>query len=302
MSLPKQHAKLVRYQRRQRRRAARRTPRLSSRGGASTLSAPRTLSILEAPIEAASFFAQVQASTSRKAKVFLDLSSVTLVTLDALAYLLSIVRSASTTCRVRGSFPRDPAARAAIQRSGFLNYLRSNLESLAPTGGASGIFRGQLVATDIADRIVGFVQDRHGIPSDNAVTRSLYATLIECMANTNNHASLVLGTRPFWYVMAYHREDNGAVEFAFLDEGRGIPATVRKGFHERVAELFGARALTPKFDSRLISSALMGEFRTQTKQGKRGKGLPKIFSQAQAGQLRSLQVALQESVWVAEAG
>ncbi|MGR3219044.1 MAG: hypothetical protein ACUZ8H_04405 [Candidatus Anammoxibacter sp.] len=75
-----------------------------------------------------------------------------------------------------------------------------------------------------------------------------------------------------WYLMLIYDKQNRIVKFVFLDNGVGIPNTIKKRFYEQIP------IFTKMFhDNALIHSALKGEGRTSTKQSHRGKGLPKIY-------------------------
>lgn len=86
------------------------------------------------------------------------------------------------------------------------------------------------------------------------------------MLNTCQHAyNEGLKQTNSWYL--YVENDGKKIKFTFLDTGQGIPSTVKKKFWERILK---------KSDSEIISSALNGDFRTNTGYKYRGKGLPKI--------------------------
>ena len=87
-----------------------------------------------------------------------------------------------------------------------------------------------------------------------------------------------------WYIYAESVDDS--IEFIFLDTGEGIPATIRKNFAEIVFQL----VLKTQNDARFISSALKGAFRTETKEGYRGKGLPGIYEDSKSGNISGLTI------------
>lgn len=254
-----------------------------------SLSAPRSLTVPSGP-EAAQFFINLQNRVRCKRPVlFLDLSRVRDVTLEALAYLLSIVLDRTgSDCKVSGNLPKDPAARELFRRSGFLDFMLTR-DGLPPHDERLfSIHRGHNVDTQSADALITFVMRAFSLTNNTPLTRSLYRTLVECMANTNNHAyaSLTIRRRrKFWYVAASVNMVKNTVDFVFLDSGDGIPATIRTHW----AEWFKSLVVEPD-DAKLLRSAVQGEFRTRTKQHKRGKGLPSIHSQVKQGQLENLAI------------
>lgn len=66
------------------------------------------------------------------------------------------------------------------------------------------------------------------------------------------------------------------------DKVAGIAATIRKNFWEKIQRAFAGAS-----DVKLIHSALMGDFRTKTKQKERGLGLPAIFRYYRNGHLQN---------------
>ncbi|MEL7657006.1 MAG: ATP-binding protein, partial [Bacillota bacterium] len=119
-------------------------------------------------------------------------------------------------------------------------------------------------------------------------TKRLYSMIMELMTNTKQHAYLdkggIMGGN--WYIFAEGLE-NSSVRFVFLDTGIGIPATINKKFSEKIKDLmriFGA----PFDESKYISSALRGEFRSETRQQNRGKGLPGIYEDSCSGLISGL--------------
>lgn len=63
-----------------------------------------------------------------------------------------------------------------------------------------------------------------------------------------------------------------------MDTGLGIPKTIRKNWAEKMTELLKKLPLMKSKDSTLLRSVLNGDFRTQTKEKYRGKGIPEIQS------------------------
>lgn len=104
------------------------------------------------------------------------------------------------------------------------------------------------------------------------------------MSNTHKHAYSEGGVLvPQWYCFAEYRAE-GKISFTFMDTGCGIPTTVQKNFAERID------VLKIKSENKYVISALNGDFRTATKQGYRGKGLPKIREYCSMGVIKKLHI------------
>ena len=101
------------------------------------------------------------------------------------------------------------------------------------------------------------------------------------MTNTTQHAyNTRFNSLNSWYLYAESLQDK--VRFVFLDTGLGIPTTVKKNFFEKILPL--------SKDCELIKSALKGDYRTQTKQKNRGKGLPQISECFSLGILENVSI------------
>jgi hypothetical protein len=139
----------------------------------------------------------------------------------------------------------------------------------------------------IAKQVRTFASEKVGMGGDHKEP-SIYNTMIESMANTINHAYSNIGGR--WWLAAVHDVERNCVCFSFLDNGATIPRTVKKKYSESFS-LIAKKVvpITPTIaDSELIMSALKGEYRTQTGEEHRGKGLPRILEEAQLGHINNL--------------
>ena len=115
--------------------------------------------------------------------------------------------------------------------------------------------------------------------------------LIELLSNAVLHAyeseSFLKGK---WYIYAEQVHDY--VRLVFADTGRGIPETVRKTFSEKVASII--KKVLPinnnLKDGLLIELALLGEFRTNTKERHRGNGLDTVRRIVTSAGIRGFEV------------
>jgi hypothetical protein len=245
------------------------------------LKAPRHLSIFDETQSAIIYFDKVL-QTIQKCKfrdsILFDLSEVEIITPDAIMYLIAIIRN---TRRIRflriscgGNMPKADSARDIIEQSGFFSFVSSTSKlQIEPDNSYMKISDGVDADGELASSFCDFVQSS----STQTVlsTKRLYPMIIELMTNTHQHAydtqeaQTMMGN---WYIFA---QDTGtAIHFVFLDTGLGIPKTVLKRFYEKIKD-FAFRN-----DAVYLKSALQGTFRSETKQGHRGKGLPGIYEDA----------------------
>jgi anti-sigma regulatory factor (Ser/Thr protein kinase) len=250
--------------------------------------APLSFSIKDNPQNTIEFFNKILEKRREHkfdARFTIDVSQVIELDESALLYLIAIVNDTKSNekfrNRFRGNFPEDGLAKERFVSSGFLNFVSSvhNTE-ITPKSDKINIINGNTIDVDMARQYCELVQ-RCCILT-RAETIPLYNILVELMSNTRNHAYAQFTYSKNWYLFAEERDNY--VNFVFLDTGLGIPRTVKRNFREKVVAFFGTE---PK-DSKLIHSALKGEFRTQTKEHYHGKGLPQISDGFTSGLLNDV--------------
>lgn len=253
------------------------------------LKAPNNLSIFNATQDAVKYFdavMQVVKSCKMGDSIFFDLSEVEIINPDAIMYLIAIIRN---TRRIRGlriqcagNMPKVDSAREIIEKSGFLKFV-SSISKLQYRSDNKymKISDGTDANGKLASSFCDFVQNV--CEKTNLDTKRLYPMIIELMTNTHQHAYEPHEMQTMmcnWYIFAQDTDD--AVHFIFLDTGLGIPKTVSKHFWEKIKDWVN------KNDALYLKSALQGEFRSETKQGHRGKGLPGIYEDAQTSSISNL--------------
>lgn len=256
--------------------------------------APEIFSFIENPNGTTNFFEELTTFIMKKEnfgqELFIDISQVKVLTIDALMYLLAVVNNLNRKFRprysFRGNFPQDPKIRTLIRNSGFNKFVRSNgIEPIARDVDNIQIVSGDKVSTQLARRICDFVLKKGNM--QKPTTAFLYNMMIELMANVYAHAyngvsSDILYSR--WYCFAEYDAAHNTVCFSFIDTGAGIPSTVRKHGLEHI-DFFNLTG-----DGPYVLSALKGELRSKTKEPYRGKGLPKIFGYCQSGLIQNMRI------------
>lgn len=245
------------------------------------LKAPKIFCIKENNKDTMIFFSLVFDTIKKCQKgesLFFDLSEIEIVAPDAIMYLIAVINNTrrlqmlNTKCS--GNMPFKAQARLQFERVGFYDYVNVS-KKIVKTKDAERIriLRGKESNVEITSSICDFVIEK--CSADNLLlTKRLYPMLVEMMTNVKQHAyHKNMGTmNPNWYV--YVENHKSYLEFVFLDTGNGIPATVRKNFAEKIIEFIGL----DKPDTVYIAAALRGEFRSETKEEHRGKGLPEIYN------------------------
>ncbi len=201
--------------------------------------------------------------------MYFDLSQVEKISPDAIMYLIALVNNIkykiSKKFFVQGSFPKNEDAKKILIDFGFLNYVNSqSITGIKPKNELIQIISGCKVDPDRAAEIIDFIKAHS--ECNSLQLKKIYTLIIEIMANTVQHAyndNEVLF--PNWYICV---NTGNNIEMTILDTGSGIPSTVSGRFKDILYYAL------PDRESRIISSALDGDFRTETKQKYRGKGLP----------------------------
>ena len=220
---------------------------------------------------------------------YLNAEAVTNIGVESLMFIIALVtdikKALTLKQNFKGSFPKHSPAREMFTASGFLDYVNSNNTTINPKTECIQITQGENVDPPIAGQSCEFVQKICGL--NRVDTMPLYEMIVELMGNTRQHA-YEKGQEDLsatsWYLYAEEKSD--FIEFVFLDTGLGIPKTVRKEWYEQLTFL----GINNNMDSKLLSSALNGEFRTQTKEKRRGRGLPQILRCAKSGLISELVV------------
>lgn len=248
---------------------------------------PTNFSVVNNTNEVVGFFYQVLKIAKKGNRIYFDLSGIKNITPDAILYMRSVFdyfKEKYKFSNFSGNAPQDIYCKNIFINSGWYDYVQTKFQVPPKDERVLSIESNQLVIGLVAKKVIDFSL-KHLNKTRSSESRSIYNTLIECMTNTKEHAYKKNAPVPSWYLMALFNEKLKRVSFAFIDGGLGIPSTIRKNRHEKVIELFkkispGGSKLS---DSDLITSALKGEFRTRTKKGYRGRGLPKIHEYAKKG-------------------
>jgi len=245
--------------------------------------APECFSLVENAEETLLFFNDVFDRLRHEYSVNLNLENVRKITPDAILYMLSLLEMFKTKrgiC-ISGNAPKDKLCGHIFTESGFYNYVKSDYTPRKDQTYILEVRSADKVVGKLAHEVVLFVHEKIKDKIPVLVRRKVYTTILECMGNTREHA--YTGHEEYhtkWWLMALFDEQSCSVTFAILDNGQGIPKTVRKKIFER---------LWPS-DNKLIQSALKGDFRTRTNEQWRGKGLPKIQKTLDEGIIRNLVV------------
>jgi hypothetical protein len=249
-----------------------------------TVSAPSVFSIVKDPDAAMRFFLNLELFASRY-NLVLDLSKVQTITTDAIAALIATVRRLDVF--FRGNLPANPDAQRMLLESGFFDYVSSTQQLPKMKRGSIEQQRSKMVEPLVAKELVHFGTE--GIFGASHKCTAAYSTLIECMANTRNHASgntkRSEKRKPpeTWWATVYADAGRKKVCFTFVDTGVGIFRSVRLGMVRKLYNFLGG-----KQDTDILRDMLQGKVPSSTRFSYRGKGLPFINRLANQKRISSL--------------
>jgi hypothetical protein len=244
--------------------------------------APTVLSLITAPDDSASFFRDLQGHIKHR-NVFVDLSNVEVITPDAIALLLAVVKILGDKRRllVSGNYPDEPMATETILESGFTEYLRTSMPP-GPRRGAivrQDLYESSTLADgDYARRLIDFAAKNS---SDRLRLKIAYGHLLECMGNTHQHAGRRPGEKTWW--ASVFRDGRRQCDcFTFVDMGIGIFNSVELSMRLKLLSFTGWGR--PK----VLKELLEGNIPSSTGKAYRGRGLPSIFRSCAEGKFHRL--------------
>lgn len=242
--------------------------------------APKHFSVLDNYEESMEFLNKVDSYSWHGRKGYVDLSSVEQITPDAVLYLLSCidrVQESTDPQKIKGNAPDNDYCKKVFLKSGFFKYVNSNYKHKEDLDVLS-IRSNELISAADAGAVLSYVRTKFKIER-NSMTRATFATIMEAMNNVREHAYEGMHHKK-WWLMALHDESCERIHFSILDNGRGIPQTVRK----KIPDYFTGN------DGELIKSSFSGQNRSETRLPYRGKGLPKIKALLDKGLITNMRV------------
>lgn len=213
----------------------------------------------------------------------LDFIYTTLVTVDALIYIIAIMQNEKINkemkYRFEGNLPNNANAARVIIESGFMDYVKSPLNTIPVNRNKKKIMSGKTDESEKSAQFCIFVFQHFN--KDRKYTIPLQRVLIELMSNVAHHAydkDLGADIANNWYMYAEYLDNR--VRFVFVDTGVGIITTVRKKIAEKIFSFLGITSI----DGEVLKSVFSGDFfRSETGVKHRGNGLKTVFEDVVSG-------------------
>lgn len=253
--------------------------------------APSNFSIINNPDETISFFEELKKRIDDEEKILLDSTNIETLTIDSILYLIAIfdnIEKNKIAYDIIGNLPQKKECKEIFQNSGFFNHVYSFYRSDEINEEYLQIESNNKVCNDTTKKVLEFIKKHLG--KDRVELQDMKSILIELMTNSVEHAYKNRESyRSRWFLMARYDNISKEVKFSFLDRGLGIPNTVNKKMLEKLSQVTNKLKILDFIpENTLIYSALKGEFRSETKERHRGKGLPSIYEASRANYIRNL--------------
>lgn len=169
------------------------------------IEAPKNFSLINNTENVLLYFKEISRLFSERKQVECNLENIENMTQDAIALLIAKVKDVSFTrgLNIRGNSPIKKDLKTLWDKSGFLEHVSTNL---IPTENNNNLLIHKVtnnkVENEIAKR-VGEIAVKYTF-NTNEKFKPLYEILIECMANTNNHAGLDKEGIYNWWILVYN--------------------------------------------------------------------------------------------------
>ncbi|MCY4674797.1 MAG: hypothetical protein OXD43_13735 [Bacteroidetes bacterium] len=268
-----------------------------------TVVAPTLFSLTKNPDETIQFFYELEAAfdkSSRDKFVFIDLKSVTEMTSEVIVVLISRIEEEKlrNDRPSYGNVPKSDVARDMLASSGFYDFVTPNIRVKKPSRGAIEKCDDNIVDAAKASQLLDKVSE--SLKMSIAQEDGHQTTAIECMTNTREHASgsqrSHKGTKKWWFSV-YRNPNNKVAQFAFVDLGIGIFASLERHKIQLLANIKAKLGSERRSDvlKELLTvqpagNGLSPTKRTSTRKGYRGKGLPNIARRNREKQTRRLRI------------
>lgn len=256
--------------------------------------APSNFSLIENTEAVLHFFKENKKLLASRKQVGFNLRDIKKLTPDAIALLIAKVKDENFTNRlvVRGNSPQKADLKKMFDESGFLEHVRS---SWVPERNEKNVLIHQITNNKVENEIAKDISKRavaHTFGTGEKY-RPIYEILIECMANTKNHAGMSEGEYN-WWIFEYSNPDTKVTTISFLDLGTGIFNSIPVQSFKRNA-MIALKDKTgvdfiPNFNLNLLTDLFEGKISSKTGMEERGQGLPLIYDRSGNQQIKNFTI------------
>lgn len=236
--------------------------------------APKIFSFVQNPNLVLKYFTEAEKLFKDKHRLNLNIDDIDILTPDAISLLVASVNDKSFhhNSGYVGDAPKKPELKKLFAESGFYNFVNNRGFNRTADGNLLHREMHTKVMPELAMK-AALTGIRHTFGNENPY-EPLYNILIECMSNTNNHASLNSSEKCNWWLYVYNDPDSKITSYSFLDLGVGIfDSVVVQGYLKKI--LKGTIAYK---NIKIVDDLLAGKIQSRVDEDNeiRGKGIPQI--------------------------
>ncbi|MGE5437952.1 MAG: hypothetical protein ACM3O3_12035 [Syntrophothermus sp.] len=258
------------------------------------ITAPRNFSIINNHQEMLAFFTLMNNALKANNNIYLNMNDIENITEDAILYLISrliYVQKRYPEHRVSGNFPKNKECEKILFACKFNKYVVTNRTYDIDNNEILYLVDGFETDGKYVQKVLRFVSSKVNLEIVNRA--DAYSVITEVLINSKHHAYKTFNPYEKWWMIALPDKNKKIVHITLLDNGQGIPRTIKKNFADKVSAIkekfsFSINGNISRIDSELIVSALEGEFRTSTGDKDRGTGMPTIFDASNNPQIDNL--------------
>lgn len=250
--------------------------------------APENMSFIDNTDEVLEYFNDAKKLFKDKEKVEFDIKEISNLTPDTITLMIAKLKDVSYTRKgeFKGEAPKEPKLRKLFMESGFYNFVATSKQNKEKTKNLLHKEADYKVRPNIAKQACLFGM-KHAL-GRTAPFEPLYEILVECMQNTNNHASANDEEKLKWWMFVYNCEDTNTSKYSFLDLGVGIfESIIVKNYITKVAKKLGAVPNT-----HFVQDLLNGNIQSRIDKDNeiRGKGIPQIVAHSSFDEFEKFQI------------
>ncbi len=241
---------------------------------------PSNFSLINNTEEVVSYFKDVGRSFANREQVEFNLEDTEQLSPDAIALLVAKVKNLNFThgLNIKGNKPKKAELEKLFHDSGFLEHVNSRYN---PPKNENNLLIHQRTHKKVHPEIakqVGVLAVGHTF-KNTSIFQPIYKIMIECMANTDNHANIHAEGIHDWWLFAYCDPNTNVTSFSFLDLGIGIfnsnPVNTYK--QKLITTIEKVTDVSLRNNLKLVPKLFSGEIYTsRTKDKTRGQGLPTL--------------------------
>lgn len=248
-----------------------------------TYQAPAVFSLIENPTTVISYFEKAEKTLAKNIPVEFDLSQILQMGPETLTYLCALIKEDSfhNNTPIRGNIPDNPLLREMFEKAGFYDNVVSSFSSEGDNRDIHDKLIHKITREKVESTLAGDVcrtAMKHTFNTDDFTKQNFYKILIECMANTFNHASYGKEDKVYnWWLLAYKESSTKITKFCFLDLGIGIFGSLERKYKKKKLEEWLSWFI-PNKNKETLSKIFQGEKKTSTVNlAGRGLGINNIY-------------------------